>query len=89
MVARLHPETPAHGPAVPNPQSLMDDEDAKSTVAFAIGGTTVTIGGLLAWFAFGSILLSAGTGTLAVIGLFVVLGVVVVLVMLGYEKWGP
>lgn len=88
MVAQMHPNTPAHGSAVLVSPSFMDDEDAKSTVAFAIGGTTITVGGLLAWFAFGSVLVSVGTGTLALIGFLTLLGVLAVLGMMAHDKWG-
>lgn len=81
MVSQLRPRTPAHGPPAVPAQSFVKDDSAKSTVAFAIGGTTITAGGMLAWFAFGTALTALGTGALVGIGLLVMVGVVAAIII--------
>ena len=83
MRSKLEPPLHCPGPAgnALIPLDFASDEHARSTVAFAIGGTTVTAGGLLAWFAFGTALTAFGTGALVAIGVLVILGVVAAIVL--------
>lgn len=67
------------------PQAFRADDAAASTVAFTIAGLTITTGGLIAWVAYGTVMLwfaELGLGAIfAFAGLAVLAGVVTVLII--------
>ncbi len=77
---------PRAGPA------LRADDDATSTVVFTVAGLTITVGGLLAWLAFGAVMTAMNDmpvvgDTFGFVGFMTLLGVVGVLCVLAYKRW--
>jgi len=90
----MHPRPtpkPASGPTAGNDRSFAKNEDAKSSVIFAVAGLTITMGGLLAWFVTGTVMMglskTPGIGpTLGLVGFLTVVGVLAILGLVAYTR---
>lgn len=78
--------------SAPHRRFGQDTGGGGSTLSFVIAGVTVTVGGLLAWFAFGWFMMVLGSmpglGLLGLAGFLTIVGVVVVLGFVAHARFG-
>lgn len=94
MANERHTTLPAHDRTHDTTTpGFKEDESASTTMAFTIGGVTITLGGILAFLAFGALMSGLRSvpgvgGSFAFVGNLVLLGCMIFFIMLAVREWG-